>query len=41
MLQNIETVTNTNIEYKTESIKAKCTKVLNKSSKSVNINQQL
>ena len=41
MLQNIETITNTNTEYKTELIKAKCTKVLNKSSKSVNINQQL
>ena len=41
MLQSIEIVTNSSTEYKTELIKAKCTEVLNKSSKSVNINQQL
>ena len=41
MLQSIEIVTNSSTEYNTELIKAKCIEVLNKSSKSININQQL
>ena len=41
MLQSIEIVTNSSTEYKIELIKAKCIEVLNKSSKSININQQL
>ena len=41
MLQSFEIVTNSSTEYKTELIKAKCTEVLNNSSKSININQQL